>query len=338
MDDLFGHLPRSDQRHWAETYVRGLRTAQGRKSPRNLALAATGSPDAAHSLHQFVGNSTWDWTPVRTRLAQHITARLAVRAHVLRTALIPKRGAHSVGTAPYFDIRTGRTVNAQLGVGLFLSTGRRAVAVDWRLVLDDDWCADPERRRRAKLPETATPRRTWQQALSLAAADGLPIVADARCAEQLAPLADGLTRRGTVFLAETCPAQRALPLTGAARPTRLDALPYDGDSTVATTLVRPVEGNTAAAQVLRLWRLRDPGRTVRYAVTNSRQLPAGSVRALLRHADAASAAMDTLDADFGLCDFEGRSYPGWHRHMTLASVAHAQAVLRSCPGALARGA
>lgn len=29
----------------------------------------------------------------------------------------------------------------------------------------------------------------------------------------------------------------------------------------------------------------------------------------------------------GMRDFEGRSFPGWHRHMTLVSVAHTIAVL-----------
>ncbi|MCX4698826.1 transposase [Streptomyces sp. NBC_01373] len=339
MEDLFGHLPRSDQRHWAQVYIRGLLTAQGRKSPRNLALAATGSPDAAHALHQFVGNSPWDWAPVRERLARRVAERLPVRAQVLAAALIPKRGSHSVGVGAHFDPAGGRAVKAQVGVGLFLSTGRRAVPVDWRLVLDEEWCADPVRRRRVRLPESAVPCQAWQHALTLASGAGpLPVVADARCAEDLAPLAAELTRRGTVFLAETGTWQRVVPVGGPARPVRVDELPsYDGDDVVRTALVRPVEAGSGAvgAQVLRLWRLRapEPGRTVRWAVTNSRHLAAGGVRGLLRHADAAQASLAALNAEFGLSDFEGRSYPGWHHHMTLTSVAHALATLRRGPAA-----
>lgn len=43
-DDLFGHLPRADQRRWAEAYLRALLTTPGRKSIRRLADAISNSP------------------------------------------------------------------------------------------------------------------------------------------------------------------------------------------------------------------------------------------------------------------------------------------------------
>ncbi|MEU9481049.1 transposase [Streptomyces sp. NPDC048191] len=354
--EFFRHLPRSDQRHWADVYVRGLLTAEGRKSPRALALAGTGSPEPAHALHQFVSHSPWDWRPVRHLLAQRVGAELPARALVLGAALIPKRGGHSVGVAAHFDPDAGRAVNAQLGMGLFVSDGHRAVPVDWRLVLDEAWCAD-HRRRRARLPDSAAPRPAWQDALALAAGAGeLPVVVDARRTPGPAALVAGLARRGAVFLAETGPGQRVVPAGGPARAVRVDELPaYDGDDVVATALVRPLEAGTeaAGAPVLRLWRLGAPGTgRARWALTNARRLAAGGVRALLRHADAAGAVLPALSTDFGLCDYEGRSYPGWHRHMTLVSVAYALAALRCeaaraplrrpparpCTGLLARGA
>jgi SRSO17 transposase len=33
--------------------------------------------------------------------------------------------------------------------------------------------------------------------------------------------------------------------------------------------------------------------------------------------------MPTLRGEFGLQDFEGRSFTGWHHHVTLVSAAHA---------------
>lgn len=38
--------------------------------------------------------------------------------------------------------------------------------------------------------------------------------------------------------------------------------------------------------------------------------------------------MSALREDFGLQDFEGRSYAGWHHHVTLVSAAHAYRALR----------
>jgi hypothetical protein len=39
--------------------------------------------------------------------------------------------------------------------------------------------------------------------------------------------------------------------------------------------------------------------------------------------------LDSLRDDFGLLDFEGRSFAGWHHHVTLVSVAHAYRTLQS---------
>ncbi|MGA5582879.1 IS701 family transposase [Streptomyces thermodiastaticus] len=333
-EDFFRHLPRSDQRHWAEVYVRGPLTARGRKSPRALALAATGSAGAAHALHQFVSHSPWQWSAVRDRLARQVARELAVGARVVGTALVPKRGSHSVGVAAHFGPDTGRAVNAQLGVVLYLSDGRRAVPVDWRLVLGKEWCADPQRRRRVRLPDTATAGPAWQDVLALAGGAGRsPVVVDARHLGGLAPLAAELTRRGTAFLAETDAGLRVVLAERPARPVRVDGLwTRDGGDGTRTALVRLAEAgpDAAAAPVLRLWRLRapGPGRAARWAVTNADHWTAGGVCALLRHADAAGSALAALRADFGLCDYEGRSYPGWHRHMTLVSVAYALAALR----------
>lgn len=341
-EDFFRHLPRSDQRHWAEVYVRGLLTARGRKSPGALALAATGSAGAAHALHQFVSHSPWAWSAVRDRLARQVARELPATARVLSAALIPKRGSHSVGVAAHFDPDTGRAVNAQLGVVLLLSDGHRAVPVDWRLVLGKEWCADPQRRHRVRLPDAAAARPAWQDALALAnGADRSPVVVDARRVAGAAPLAAALARRGTAFLAETGAGLRVVPARGPAWPVRVDELgALDGDGAARTTLVRPVGAAGAdpvGAPVLRLWRLRAPGsgRAVRWAVTNTGPWTADDVRALLRHADAAGSALAALRDDFGLCDHEGRSYPGWHRHMTLVSVAYALAALR---GEAPRGA
>lgn len=39
--------------------------------------------------------------------------------------------------------------------------------------------------------------------------------------------------------------------------------------------------------------------------------------------------MSCLEEDCGLLDFEGRSYPGWHHHMTLVSAAYTYSRLYS---------
>ncbi|MCB5180592.1 hypothetical protein LG632_14520, partial [Streptomyces sp. SMC 277] len=48
----------------------------------------------------------------------------------------------------------------------------------------------------------------------------------------------------------------------------------------------------------------------------------------------ATLPMEVLE-DCGLRDFEGRSYPGWHRHMTFVAAAAAHRLLGQPPAPLA---
>lgn len=50
-----------------------------------------------------------------------------------------------------------------------------------------------------------------------------------------------------------------------------------------------------------------------------------------RSPQGARASIDRMGEDFGLLDFEGRSYPGRHRHMTLVSTAYAYSTLEDMP-------
>lgn len=47
---------------------------------------------------------------------------------------------------------------------------------------------------------------------------------------------------------------------------------------------------------------------------------------LVRRSARSGAVLGSLADEFGLLDFEGRSFPGWHHHMTLMSAAYAYAV------------
>ncbi|OII65862.1 hypothetical protein BJP40_15595 [Streptomyces sp. CC53] len=67
-------------------------------------------------------------------------------------------------------------------------------------------------------------------------------------------------------------------------------------------------------------RVRRPGRLW---LTSMVDRPVGEV---VRYADrvvAVGEAVGLLERGFGLRDFEGRSFPGWHHHMTLVSAAFA---------------
>lgn len=58
-------------------------------------------------------------------------------------------------------------------------------------------------------------------------------------------------------------------------------------------------------------------------ITNMPHRRMDELLALTRLHTGTRAVRRSLEVDFGLRDFEGRSFPGWHHHMTLVSAAYA---------------
>lgn len=107
--------------------------------------------------------------------------------------------------------------------------------------------------------------------------------------------------------------------------------PRDGrgrHTTVMSSFVRlpePGFGGEPAHRTYRLLAIRgDSGRRpVQLWLTSLTHTRMESVLALTRTLANAGESVQEMADDFGLGDFEGRSYPGWHHHMTLVSAAYA---------------
>ncbi|MCP2256755.1 SRSO17 transposase [Streptoalloteichus tenebrarius] len=350
---LFASLSRSDQRRRAEDYVRGLLSVSGRKSLRRIAGPDLSEP-VLQSLQQFVNQSPWDWRPVRHRLAEHVAERLAPTAWLLADAVIPKSGRHSVGVARRFVPAMGRTLNCQLGIGLFLASASAAVPVDWRLVLTEPWGADATLRRRVGLPDDEQVREEWRVALDLVDelrsrwdGDPLPVVADATGAPGARHLLSGLAARGLPALVEVDarvevvdarhlaavpparqgqpgqPARRGVQPVSAGQLGRVRG-PRSRFAVVPVQLAGPQRCPVPASGPFHL--VVEPGEDGGRRWIATPALAAGDAPALVRLRDRATAFVAAVRDDFGLCDFEGRSFRGWHHHATLVSAAHAFAV------------
>ncbi|MEV4432238.1 transposase [Streptomyces sp. NPDC049585] len=359
---LFDSLPRSDQRLRAQQYVRGLLTADGRKTLRNIA-EQIGGTTARQSVHHFISDSSWDWRPVRQSLAAHVEALLQPRAWVVRPTVIPKAGVHSVGVEPRFVPATGQTVNSQQAYGAWL-VGSHAVPTDWRLQLTESWLADAGRRQRANIPEsvnTATAEACVRQLMPASGAgpQRLPVVVSVpgldvtECARHLEGVAGPLLFRldpgtrlrpdGAVLQPYSDRTTTAGQLAEAAgrlrRPAEWTRTRDERGETLATTLPvhlpaparEPAAGrfDSAARRPLRLvaeWS-GDDRRRPRLWLTDSADLPLGTLLRLTRLTDTADRDAARIADAVGMRDFVGRSYQGWHRHVTLASVAHLAVVL-----------
>ncbi|MGW1764071.1 IS701 family transposase [Streptomyces sp. NPDC002073] len=377
-EQIFGHLPRADQRHWAQAYLQGLLTTEGKKSVRRIAATVSDSPTASQSMHQFVNASPWEWAPARTELMRWVERRLAPKAWVLEAAVLRKRGDHSCGVHRRFVPETGRSVNCQVGVGAFLTNGTDAVPTDWGLLLPGSWATDEARRSRARVPDGVAHRAIEQHALDLVDSMGAgthlstpPIVADLSYHAGAASLVRGLSARGRDFvvavsgrtpvvpgshlvahqpyggdLPAAVEAQRFFELKTGSH-LRMDSIGASregrpGRASVMTGLVRLPEARTGRQtphHTYRLFAVRQYAgrRSSRMWLTNMVHRRTEELVALAQLQRRAGATVQTLEQDFGLLDFEGRSYPGWHHHMTLVSVAYAYSRLE-LPGESAMAA
>lgn len=360
---LFASLPRSDQRRKGLQYVRGLLSAQGRKSIRSIA-ALDGADATEQNLHHFICDSTWSWTPVRRALAGYLAGAAPPAAWVLRQMVIPKAGAHSVGVERCFVPSLGQVVSVQRAVGVWSAAEELTAPVHWRLHLSGAWLADERRRSRAQVPPTARPETLGDCAVeayldstagsaldSTAGSAPRPVVLDARELDA-ARVIGRLRAAGAPVLARISGTLPLVPLAAASGATATAGQVV----AAARDLRRPVvwsgrgagRGLTRTSLVgavpVRLPGAREGGRPdprpglllgvgphgprwpVELWFTDVPGIgPAAAFRLsrLLGAVDEDSAISDRV----GLRDFAGRSFGGWHRHVTLASAAHAVAAL-----------
>jgi len=351
---LFRSFPRAGHRLKGEQYLRGLLTAPGRKTVRNIARAL-GDPGAAQRLHHFVCNAPWHWQPVREALAAHLSASAPPQAWVVRSLVIPKSGNRSAGVHRRFEPETGQVVNGQQAHGLWYARPGTNTPVDW--------CLNPPPRTlpgsRPRPVDLGPGRRPVTALLDRAGGTGevapAPVLwdcpaedaADARRTLVALPVPGAVRLLGTTALDvlgpsgrpalhSPLPAERIATLPGA--PWRCGHEVVAGVRAVTVRVApprpraasparrahgRPEDGLLLYAQ----WRADHPGRAD-FWLTSLARTPAAELHRLTGLADQVARDTARTGARTGLRDFEGRSYDGWHRHMTLVSVAYA-ALLRA---------
>jgi hypothetical protein len=352
---VFGSMARSDQRRWAELYVRGLIILPGRKSIRSIAKLGSGD-DSIQSLQQFVNQSPWAWGPVRRALAKQVSQALRPKAWVVQEVAFPKNGDGSVAVARQYAPSEGRILNCQRALGIFLAGDEGSSPVNWRLVIPRSWDRETTLRSKTGVPQFEHAQPDWQyllNALDEMVGDwGLPpapVIVRLDNERDVHPLLHGLEQRRLSYLVEVPPAT-PVALSGAAEqpPTvgKLATLAAKhGQLTLgwregpAGELVRSRYVSTAVPGFSVVGGIR-PGGAPRYSrhvlaewhhgrpetgavwLTDLGAGDAAELTSLLRPRPRLAPGDEDLTERAGLRHFEGRSFRGWHHHVTLASVAH----------------
>lgn len=133
-------------------YMRGLIEQGPRKSLEPMVARLGGEADY-ESLQNFLAVSPWDPAAVVRASAERATPEIGVEAWVLDDTGFPKDGKGSPGVKRQYSGTLGKIGNCQIGVSVHAVGERGTAPLGWALYLPEEWCADAERRAKAKIPE-----------------------------------------------------------------------------------------------------------------------------------------------------------------------------------------
>lgn len=170
VDDLFAGIGRVDRRASLSSYVTGLLLDGERKSMEPMARRLVSRDDEVDAMRQrlqeCVTTSQWSEDELFGRLARKVDAELpGVEALIVDDTGFPKKGTHSVGVERQYSGTLGRVDNCQVGVSLHLGCERGSCCIAMDIYLPLTWAENPERRRKAGVPDEVVFRTKWQIAL-----------------------------------------------------------------------------------------------------------------------------------------------------------------------------
>jgi SRSO17 transposase len=156
-------------------YAFGLLSDGERKSLEPIAARACADPERTHAVHEqlihFLAASPWQDAPVRQYAANHAVQAMQtqgpIRTWVIDDSGFLKQGKYSPGVQRQYTGSAGKTTNCQVGVSLVLATEHAHVATDFRLYLPESWTDDRERCRRAHIPDDIEYAPKWALALGM---------------------------------------------------------------------------------------------------------------------------------------------------------------------------
>jgi SRSO17 transposase len=167
VEEVVRPLAHVRQRGNALVYVRGLIEQGGRKSLQPTLFRLEESPACYESLQQFLADSPWDPGLVVRACAERVAPEIGVVAWVVDDTGIAKQGRHSPGVKRQYSGTLGKIGNCQIAVSVHAVGVRGTLPLGWALYLPEEWCADPQRRGRAKIPERVVFQTKPQLAASL---------------------------------------------------------------------------------------------------------------------------------------------------------------------------
>jgi SRSO17 transposase len=317
--------------------------------------------DAAHQrLLHFAADSPWSDRDVRCVAARNVveamSAREPVTTWIVDDTGFPKQGTHSVGVQRQYTGTAGKITNCQIGVTLSVATRSAHAPIDAELYLPESWANDPVRRHECKIPDDVHFKTKHELALDMiarAVEAGIPgriLLGDSgygdSCEFRNSVRALGFDYAlGIHATTKMWPLDRAERRRGEAQTARAIAASLGHGAVRRITWREGSNGKLSSRFALRrvkvahddgsepaarepLWLLiewpygeKEP---TKYALTTlPRTMSKKQLVRIVKERWRTEAAYEEMKGELGLDHFEGRSFRGWHHHVSVVLCCYA---------------
>lgn len=332
------------------------RTASGETAFARSVAAARGQDRLLH----FLSYSPWDDGAVRLAAARYAIEsfeRVApVTTWIIDDTGFPKQGKHSVGVQRQYSGTLGKVGNCQVGVSLSVATRAEHLPIDFALYLPKSWTDDSARRAEVHIPETtvfATKVDLAVRMIEKAKRDGIPgdiVLADSaygmsawfreavRCEGMDYGVGVQVTmkvwlldargrRRGEAARVDALAA--SLGRKAFRRLTWRDGTKGRMSSRFCFRRVKveQQDGLTTAQRepvwLVMEWPEADEKPSGYLLTSLPRRMTQREIVRVLKERWRTEQAYAEMKGELGLDHFEGRSFPGWHHHISVVLSCYA---------------
>ncbi|MBI3757468.1 MAG: IS701 family transposase [Deltaproteobacteria bacterium] len=350
------YFKRSEGRRSLERHLTGLLIAIGRKNAEQIAQAVANTN--SQRLQALLTELRWDANAVNRHRVQQLVREATTRGGILvcGETEMQKQGGASVGVARQYVDSLDKVKNCQLVIAWQYVDADYSWPVNARLYLPREWTQEPARCQRARIPEEARSFLTKPE-IALALLDeatqwGTPYrsIATTAAYGSDALFLEGLERRKTEYLVAvpeefSVQVARRKDPSGESAKDIISRLADDTWQPIAWPRSLSYGGRSLWTRVLG-WRttpagqgtfgwliaerpLSDTREFIRYYFTNTH--PQASLNTFARMARRASRLEEFArfaKSELGWNQYEGRLWPGFHRHALLIFLAYSFLTLR----------
>jgi SRSO17 transposase len=317
--------------------------------------------ERAHDrLLHFVRDSPWSDHDVRREATRYVVDVMTTRdpciVWIIDDTGFLKQGTHSVGVQRQYTGSAGKVTNCQIGVSLCVANRVEHVPIDFELYLPNSWLDDKPRRDKARIPadrEFKTKPELALEMIGRAIDDGIVgdiVLADAAYGTSTS-FREGLRAHGLDFAVAITASTGVWLLDAAERrhgaPIGVQALGIDlGQGAFRRVTWRTgTRGKLASRFCFRrvkvahddgtepkdrepLWLVtewpRGEAKPTKFALTTlPRRMSKKQIIRILKERWRTEQAYEELKGELGLDHFEGRSFTGWHHHITVVLCCYA---------------